>query len=275
MLSFKLLEQYLSNTNINLVIAKNGDELTVSLLPQPKIKDEAKSNLRPIFLKGTAEELDEQFHTLIEKPLQKVSGIVSNIKDFEESADKLAKESKAAGESKKQDDKNKEKADKLLEEAKAFVTSKEYSKAKLKVEAALKFVPNYDKANKMSEEITKLDVPDLFVAIEEEKQVEEIKTKSVETIMEGEPITIKEIAEASPNIVIASIPKVEEEKQEEPKKSLFDSIQETRANVNVVSSKKEITQEELDDLYSDKEDPMKPNEDTFNSESSIIDDELF
>lgn len=48
MISFKLLEQYLNNANINLIMSKSGDEITVSLLPLPKIKDDAKSNLNQL-----------------------------------------------------------------------------------------------------------------------------------------------------------------------------------------------------------------------------------
>ena len=72
MISFKLLEQYLNNANINLIISKSDDEITVSLLPLPKIKDDAKSNLKPIIIRGTATELDEQFHIIIQKHLEKV-----------------------------------------------------------------------------------------------------------------------------------------------------------------------------------------------------------
>ena len=36
--SFKLLEQYLNNSNLNIVIAKNGTGLSVSVLPQPNCK---------------------------------------------------------------------------------------------------------------------------------------------------------------------------------------------------------------------------------------------
>ena len=298
MLSFKLLEQYLNNTNINLVITKNGEEVTVSLLPQPKIKDEAKSNLKPILLRGTAEELDEQFHTLISKPMDKVTGIVSNIQEFEDSADKLATKSKAAEELKKQSTKNKEKAESLLKEADVFVKDKDYSKAILKIEAALKFIPDFDKAIKLLAEVKELDTPDLFAEVEEVKTEKEV----IIPTNKSNPLPVND-AFANPVILgaeskeeleeVREALKVLEQPQEEVKKSLFDTIEQTRANIDIISSPKPketeqeyedkatlavVSAEEIDALYSESdemEDSMKPNEDAFNNEGNVINDDLF
>ena len=66
---FKSIEQHLDGLNLNIVIMKTENGLTVSVLPQAKVKDEAMKNLKPILLKGTAEELDAQFAGIIQQPL--------------------------------------------------------------------------------------------------------------------------------------------------------------------------------------------------------------
>ena len=151
--SFKLLEQYLNNTNINIVITKNDNVLSVSLLPQPKCKDEAFKALKPIVLKGTAEELDAEFHKIIQKPLDKVAGIVSNVISFEESADKSAAETKAASEIKDKAKKDKEKAEKKVEKAKEYLENKDFDKAMFTINEALNLSPKLSSAGKIKTEI--------------------------------------------------------------------------------------------------------------------------
>ena len=251
MISFKLLEQYLNNANINLIMSKSGDEITVSLLPLPKIKDDAKSNLKPIIIRGTAAELDEQFHVIIQKPLEKVSGIVSNIIEFEASAEKVAAESKINDKAKEDNSKATKIADKFISKAKALMVTREYKKAMLKVDGALKAVPSYSKALELKEEIKKLDTPDLFkekivdstlkvadIVVLESKEYLQENPKTVKEAIEStlknpvilgaeskeeeeqvrealkeleQPISIKEIVEASPNVITASIPTEHEE----------------------------------------------------------------
>jgi PRTRC genetic system protein E len=151
--SFKLLEQYLNNTNMNIVITKNDNVLSVSLLPQPKCKDEAFKALKPIVLKGTAEELDAEFHKIIQKPLDKVAGIVSNVISFEESADKSAAETKAATEIKDKAKKDKEKAEKKVEKAKEYLEKKDFDKAMFTINEALNLSPKLSSAGKIKTEI--------------------------------------------------------------------------------------------------------------------------
>ena len=203
MVSFKLLETFLNDVNINMTITKNENGLTVSILPQPKCKDEAKKGIVPILLKGTAEELDKEFHVLIQKPFEKISGITANITSFEESADKLAKESKAAEALKEQAKKDKEKAEKLVVKAKEYLEKKEYDKAMFQVNEALKLSDKLASAVHLKDEIDaekkKNSQVDIFSVIEEEKKP-----------------TIKEVVEASPNIEIVK-PASTEYLQENPK----------------------------------------------------------
>ena len=58
MISFKLLEEFLKNSDLTLVLKKTETGIAVSVLPKPNVEDKAKENLIPLVIKGTAEELD-------------------------------------------------------------------------------------------------------------------------------------------------------------------------------------------------------------------------
>lgn len=204
MVSFKLLEQFLDGVNVNMTIAKNGEQLTVSILPQPKCKDEAKKGIAPILLKGTAEELDKEFHVLIQKPLEKISGITANIVNFEESAEKMAKESKAAEALKEQARKDKEKAEKLVVKAKEYLEKKEYDKATFQVNEALKLADKLASAIHLKDEIEsekkKNAQVDIFSVIEEDKnEMEDSVEKEPVVPMEPEKPTTPNLSFDEPN----------------------------------------------------------------------------
>jgi PRTRC genetic system protein E len=77
-------------------IMKVGDKLVVVVLPQAgNVKDPAKNNLIPLNLKGSPEELDENFIMVISKPVLKATGLMTNMGAYEKAAEKAAQESKA------------------------------------------------------------------------------------------------------------------------------------------------------------------------------------
>ena len=138
---FKSIEQHLEGLNLNVVISKNENGLTVSVLPQPTCKDDAMKSLTPILLKGTAEELDAQFAGIIQQPLQKVSGISTNLVQFEKNVEIQAEKTAIVKAKKDADKKLTDKADKYIKEAEALIEKEETKKAILKVKAALKVAP--------------------------------------------------------------------------------------------------------------------------------------
>jgi PRTRC genetic system protein E len=171
--SFKLLEEYLDNTNLNIVIAKNDGVLSVSVLPQPKCKDDALKTLKPILLTGTAADMDAEFHQIIQKPLSMVAGIVSNVASFEESTEKAAAETKEATAKKDKEKKDKEKAEKKVEKAKEYLEKKDFDKAMFSTNEALKLSPNLSSALKIKTEIEAAQAAnnqvDMFGGVEEPK----------------------------------------------------------------------------------------------------------
>lgn len=181
-ISFKQLESYLDNVDLNITIVKSEEKLVVSILPKAKCKDKAVETLKPILLKGTAEELDVEFGTIITKPLDKVAGIVSNIQSFEVDTEEKAKSSAANKAIKEKAKKDKEKAEKKLTKAKEYIESKDYDKAMFVVNEALEIAPKLSSAIHMKDEIEELNKAnnqvDMFDVIEE---------------VEKEPTSMKEV----------------------------------------------------------------------------------
>lgn len=106
-------EQMLS---INLM--KKGDKLVVCVLPRSeKVKDTARQHFTPLNLEGTPAELDTGFIAAISNPVRKVSGMLKNMADFEEKAEKAAVESKALKE-------KTDKINKMIKDAEALEKDK-------------------------------------------------------------------------------------------------------------------------------------------------------
>lgn len=122
------------SVDITLVIRKSATGMTVSVLPKSNgLKDEAQNHIVPLTLSGTPEELDGGFFQTIARPMQKVSGLLTNMAEFEKQADKTAKDSKAAKEAKaketKEEKEKREKYEKLMKKADELATAKNHKEA--------------------------------------------------------------------------------------------------------------------------------------------------
>lgn len=77
------------SVDITMVIRKSATGMTVSVLPKSNgLKDEAQNRIVPLTLSGLPEELDAGFIGAISKPIQKVSGLLTNMAEFEKQVDK-------------------------------------------------------------------------------------------------------------------------------------------------------------------------------------------
>lgn len=99
-------------------LMKKGDKLVVCVLPRSeRTKDDAQNHFTPLNLEGTPAELDAGFIAAISNPVRRVSGMLKNMADFEEKAEKAAAESKALKE-------KAEKINKMIKEAEALEKDK-------------------------------------------------------------------------------------------------------------------------------------------------------
>lgn len=142
-----------NGSTLAITVAKKEDGLTVSVLPgNSLVKDAAKNKFVPICLKGTAEEMDEGFLSTILKPVEKAVGLLSNIKEFEDSQEAA----KAASEMEK---KAKEDAKKVTEEFNGWMAIADQNFKEDKYKDALTCLDGAEKlAAKVGGGMAKVDV---------------------------------------------------------------------------------------------------------------------
>ncbi|MBO5665151.1 MAG: PRTRC system protein E [Bacteroidaceae bacterium] len=140
------------SVDLTLVIRKANGQLTVSTLPKANgLRDEAANHIIPLTLTGTPEEMDAEFLQHIMQPIRKATGLISNMMEFEQQADKAAANSKAVKDAKaketKEEKEKREKYEKHLKKAEELITAKNHKDAIL----ALQQARMYATANKQKE----------------------------------------------------------------------------------------------------------------------------
>lgn len=138
---FKQLEPLINEVmTVQITLSKKDGVMTVCVIPQGEVKDEAAKHIIPIVLSGTADEMDNGFIDAITKPLMKTAGLISNVAQFEkdlEEAEAATKMAKAADEKKlkeevmkkKESQLKKRKYEKLFAKANALIELKDYRNA--------------------------------------------------------------------------------------------------------------------------------------------------
>lgn len=180
MISFKVLEQYLENADLNLVLKKTANGIVISILPKPNIKDKAKENLIPLIIRGTSEELDQQFLSLITAKLAPATGIISNIAEFEAQAEEMKAKSEAQKKAKEIKTKADEKSKKELDGADKLLAESKFDECQEKINKSLKNNEKYKPALDLQEKINKLkpqnNQVNIFGVIEEEESKPQIQS---------------------------------------------------------------------------------------------------
>ena len=122
------------SVDITMVIRKSATGMTVSVLPKSNgLKDEAQNHIVPLTLSGLPGELDAGFMNAIANPVRKVSGLRTNMAEFEKQADKAAANSKASKEQKaketKEEKEKREKYEKHMKKAEELIAAKNHKEA--------------------------------------------------------------------------------------------------------------------------------------------------
>ena len=87
-----MAEMLVSGQQVTINVRKEEFELVVSTMPVTSgVKDKAVENIVPIVINGTPEEFDEGFIDALKNGLPEVTGLVANIKEFEESIETARK----------------------------------------------------------------------------------------------------------------------------------------------------------------------------------------
>ena len=167
------------NVDITLVIRKSADgRMAVSVLPKSNtLKDEAQNSIVPLTLNGTPEELDSGFLQVVARPMQKASGLISNMAQFEAQANKAASSSKGAKEAKakesKEDREKREKYEKNLKKAEEHIAAKRHKEAVDALTEARKYAKHDDLKSideRIDEQKKLASQGDLFGMMEEPAQ---------------------------------------------------------------------------------------------------------
>ena len=122
------------SVDLTLVIRKANGQLTVSTLPKANgLRDEAANHIIPLTLTGTPEEMDAEFLQHIMQPIRKATGLISNMMEFEQQADKAAANSKAVKDAKsketKEEKEKREKYEKHMKKAEELIAAKNHKDA--------------------------------------------------------------------------------------------------------------------------------------------------
>lgn len=130
--------------SLTIVITKTGDNLVTSVVPRKSgLKDSAKDMIHPLLLTGTPEELDADFIKEITAPIQKATGILTNLREFEKSTEIAEANSKAT-------------------KVEAEKAKKATDEKKKKYEAAIKQADDREKEGKLREAIASLKEADKY-----------------------------------------------------------------------------------------------------------------
>lgn len=172
----KLLQ---SNTSLVIAIYKNSNgSLTVTVMPKMDVKDDAKDKLRPLSISASPEQLDEEFISVITKPLEVVVSLAKKIEEYEKHVKEVESETAMK---KKEKDENKKKIEKVLEEAVKLSEKKQFQSALAKVEEARKLGATnkeIDDKVKNLKEMEKKQEPNIFSPTGDPGPTDTSKSKS-------------------------------------------------------------------------------------------------
>lgn len=140
---------------ITLVLTKANGILAVSVMPKKiGLKDEAKDKLSPIVLKGTPEELDREFITTIQKPIERAVGLLTNMAVHEKSVEEVKAKSKVEDETRKKENAEKKAFTDKMQKVETLYKERKFPEAAL----LLKQVSEMSGADKKQCETLKIKI---------------------------------------------------------------------------------------------------------------------
>jgi PRTRC genetic system protein E len=184
----ELVELMGDNSRLNIIIAKVEEGLVVSIIPKVSAKDQAVDKVKPLILRGTPQEIEDNFIDAISGPIKSTTEFFDNVVEHEKSLEKAAEESKIAETEKKKKKEESEKAKKELEkelkkmeehlEREQYATViQRVSELNAKGIKSSKLVEMKAKAEKMKAELPQVDMFDMIDEVEKESTQSEDETE--------------------------------------------------------------------------------------------------
>lgn len=184
------------SVDITMVIRKSATGMTVSVLPKSNgLKDEAQNHIVPLTLSGLPEELDAGFIGAIAKPIQKVSGLLTNMAEFEKQADKAAANSKASKDQKaketKEEKEKREKYEKHMKKAEELIAVKNHKDAVAALGQARLYATEQNKKTvdeKIEEQKKAMNQGSLFEMMDAAPQPQQVQQPTPQPVAEQQPM---------------------------------------------------------------------------------------
>ena len=192
------------SVDITMVIRKSATGMTVSVLPKSNgLKDEAQNHIVPLTLSGLPEELDAGFMNAIANPVRKVSGLLTNMAEFEKQADKAAANSKASKEEKaketKEEKDKREKYEKHMKKAEELIAAKNHKEAITALGQARLYATEQNRKTvdeKIEEQKRAMNQGSLFDLMEQAEQ--QPPQQEVQYVAEQKPVAQQPVGQMPP-----------------------------------------------------------------------------
>lgn len=166
--------------DLTIVIRRKESELIVSTLPKSNgLKDDAQHLIVPLTLTGTPAELDAGFMQTIAHPVQKATGLIVNLEQFEQQMTKASANSKAAKEAQAKE-------------------SKEEKEKRERCEKSIKRADELIAIQKFDEALSNLQQARLYATEQTKKTVDEKITEVKAKLNQGSLFEMEEVAPAQP-----------------------------------------------------------------------------
>ncbi|WP_018675960.1 PRTRC system protein E [Riemerella columbina] len=164
---FKQIVELEIEGTLNLTIRKDAENIVISiLLNNDACGDKAKNLIPPLTLKGTAEELDEQFFATIVQPIETSSKLMVDMENYLKAQEKAKKQSAMEKEKADKEKKEKEKRDKkyneLMEKVEELAKQDKPREAWTKLPSVEDYPEFADKIRKRRTELSAIFQPSLF-----------------------------------------------------------------------------------------------------------------
>lgn len=153
---FTEISKLINGIDLTISIKKQDDQLTVAILPKPRINDSAKDSIKPIILKGTADKLDEHFFTEIKKPLENTSTWSVDMKKFEEHMAQVEAQTQRQKQKEMEITKKKNEISNILKNFDSLLEEKNFKQAEESIRKCLKIDPDSTTAKEKQKELRKL-----------------------------------------------------------------------------------------------------------------------
>ncbi|WKS95905.1 PRTRC system protein E [Riemerella columbina] len=152
---------------LHLTIRKETENIVISvLLNNDACGDKAKNLIPPLTIKGTAEELDEQFFATIVQPLESTSKLMVNMESYLKAQERAKKQSamekEKADREKKEKEKRAKKYKELMDKVEELAKQEKPREAWMKLPSVEEYPEQAEKIRKRRKELSALFQPNLF-----------------------------------------------------------------------------------------------------------------